>query len=160
MLKIIENSTMHDVETAIRDMLAKSSESELVRQLAVEITSVGDPIVSIYNWTKSNVTYVSDPVIDNEDAELFISPVRMAKDYYSNRPLAGDCDDHALLNTALFRSIGLQSNVVILDQLGNGWNHAISQVFSTVANRYIFVDTTNLTKPLGWIERYVRRLDI
>jgi len=142
------------------ELLDKSSMNEQVRRLAVEIIrDKQNPIPAVYDWVKGHVAYVQDPIVDNEQSELFISPVKMANDYYAGNPLAGDCDDHALLNTALLRSVGIKANVVLLDQHDDGYNHAIAQAFSEGTEKYINLDTT-VSFPLGWEESYVRRMVI
>lgn len=152
----IKNYNFQDVVASIKNMLTKSSYDEDVRQLAVEIISHGeDPISAIYDWTKQNCKYVPDP----QDAELFISPIRMVKDFNEGKQIAGDCDDHALLNTALLRAVGINAHVAILDTKGNGWDHATAVAYSNKLSREIFVDTTSQF-PLGWTEKYVNRYDV
>ena len=160
MLKVINNYSISDIRQSITYLLDKSSQEEKVRLLVVEIIQDGqNPIAAIYDWVKKNVTYISDPIVDGDQSELFISPAKMVNDYYEGKHLAGDCDDHALLNVALLRSIGIKSNVVLLDQKGDGYNHAVAQAYSEEAEKYIIIDTT-VSFPLGWEEHYVRRLVI
>jgi hypothetical protein len=157
MIKFIQNYTIEDIKTSIKYLLDKSSQSEEVRQLALSITrNTDDPIVAVHSWIKDNIKYVADPVSDGE-LELFISPVRIVKDYADGKSLGGDCDDMAILTTALYRSLGIRSDVVLLDVNGKGLDHAVSQVFSDKLGRFIIVDpSSNL--PVGWEEKYYEKV--
>lgn len=152
---------MGDIKDSINYLLDKSSQSEEVRNLAISITRYSpDPIASIYDFVRNNVQYTPDPVKNAEQIELFISPVRMVKDYYKGKPLAGDCDDMALLTTALCRSIGIRSNVIILDTEGNGFDHAVAQVYSEKLGKYIMIDASTDEVPLGWEIKYYSKVVI
>ena len=149
MLTTISNYTLDDIRKSINYLLDKAKQEQRVRQLAVSIISdKPDPIASIYDWIKTNVRYTKDPV----DVELFISPAKMVNDYYQENPLAGDCDDQALLAVALYRSIGIESNVVIFDTKGEGYDHAVAQVFSDKLG-WVTVDASS-DYPLGWTIKY------
>lgn len=157
MLTIIRNYTLSDIKTSIKYLLNKASESEEVRKLAVEVTdSKPDPIAAIYDFIKNSVRYVPDPT---NNTELFISPVKMVRDYNQKIPIGGDCDDMALLAVALYRSIGIKSNVVILDTRGQGLDHAVAQAYSDIAKRYITVDSAS-QYPLGWEEKYFNKVEV
>lgn len=146
----IKNHNINDIRSGINYLLEKASQDEEVRQFAIQITT-GEPdkIAAIYDWVKTNVQYIPDPIGIEDEIELFISPSRMIRNYNQERPIAGDCDDHSLLSTALYRSIGIPSNVVILDTKGEGYDHAISEVYSEKLKKYVTVDTT-VDYPLGW----------
>lgn len=161
MLTTIKNAQITDVVASIRYLLEKSSADARIRELAVSITQNGnDNIASIYKWTKSNIKYVPDPVVTGgADIELFISPSRMVEDWGQGKALGGDCDDQAIFNTALFRSIGMNARVVLLDTGGGGIDHAICEVFSNPLNKYVMVDTT-APLPLGWAEKYFNRIEV
>lgn len=152
MLTLIQNYNMNDVVASMQLLLEQSSHSTEVRDLAVEITAgTPSPINAIFNWIKKNVNYVSDPVRVDGIIELFISPVRMVQDYKAGKTLGGDCDDQSLLATALYRAIGMPSNVVLLNQVGRGYDHAVSRVYSEKLTDFIMVDPT-ADLPLGWRE--------
>lgn len=154
MVTVITDANLQDIKDSIKYLLDRASESEEVRQLAVSITTGRpDPISAIYDWIKLKVSYVQDPL----DKELLISPVRMVKDYWDSKPLAGDCDDQALLAVALYRSIGISSNVVLLDIKGNGFDHAIAEVYSEKSNSWLDIDPSS-DLPLGWRESYIERM--
>ncbi len=151
MLTVIRDYTLQDIETGITYLLGKAVETPEVRTLAVAIIYESqDPISAIYEWVKVHVKYVPDPVSGSDTIELFISPVRMVKDFNAGMTIAGDCDDLALLTTALYRSIGIPANVVLVDQDGDGLDHAYCVVWSDKLNQWINSDPSAPELPLGW----------
>ena len=158
MIRVINNFNLNDVFASIKYLLQVSSVDENIRRHALEITAGKEPIPAIFDWVRENVKYVPDPVEQSGSIiELFISPVRMLSDFQKGQVAAGDCDDHALLNVALLRSLGIESKVILIDQEGNGYNHALA--VAKTQDGELWVDTTS-PKPLGWVDHYVRRLDI
>lgn len=156
MITDIKNYNFADIVFSIKNLLSKSMYDENIRQLAVEIKSKSDdPVSGIFDWVSDNILYVPDP----NGIELFISPVRMIKDYNEGKQPGGDCDDIALLTVALLRSIGVKSHVSIVDVKGSGWDHAIAVAYSERLGKEIFVDPTS-SKPLGWIDKYIKRYDV
>ena len=160
MLTRIQNYSINDIKDGIRYLLGKASESLEVRGLAIEITQGNqDKIAAIYDWVKQTVGYVSDPV-SNGAIELFISPVRMINDYRSRIVVGGDCDDMAILTTALCRSIGIRANVVLIDQVGRGLDHAFCQAFSETLHHWVSIDPSTSKVPLGWDVKYREKIVI
>jgi len=158
MLVRIRNYTIDDIVDSVKYLLDKSAHSEEVRALAVQITyDSQDKISSIFDFIKTNVSYIPDPVTGEDGIELFISPVKQARDFQKGIRLAGDCDDMSLLSCSLFRSIGIRSNVIIVDLAGNGLDHAYSQAWSDKLNEFIPVDPTS-QYPLGWQIPYKERI--
>ena len=139
-----------DVEVIKEQMhllIVNSVQNETFRQFAIQI-SVGrqDKVVAVYNWVKTNVHYIPDP----ENVEWFTSPAKMVEKYRQGYILAGDCDDHALLNAALLKVLGYQARVALVAFEGNDITHAYAEVYSPTLQRWIAVDTTSVF-PLGWI---------
>ena len=154
MITVIKNYDIQDITDNVKRLLEVASHAPEVRRLAIQITSDReDKITAIYDWVKQHVQYVPDPT----SIELFVSPVRIVKDYYECKTIGEDCDGHAILVTALCRSIGINSNVVLIDSLGNGLDHAFSEVWSEKLNCWINVDTTS-EYPIGWIYKYSQRI--
>lgn len=146
-IRTINDATMDDVKRELGIFLYKGITSEEVRSLAEQITQdKQDDIEAVYDWVKGNMRYVPDPSY----AELFISPVRMAKNYFEGKPMSGDCDDHALFDAALLGSIGYNARIIIGDtNYDSEIDHAWAEVYSDKLNQWISVDTTN-KNPLGW----------
>ena len=158
MITIIQNYTYDDIKTSMRYLLDKASYSDEVRQLAIEIVDYKpEPISAIYDWVKENVRYTPDPV-RNGQIELFTSPIRMIKDYREGRPMAEDCDGISLLTASLLRSLGYQSNIVLLDTRGQGFDHAVTQVI--LNGNTIMLDASTNKYPLGWEEHYYQKVVI
>jgi len=158
MLITIQNYTLQDIISGIQLQLDRAAHSIEVRDLAIQINSTeSNPISTVFDWIKKNVKYVSDPVKQDGIIELFISPVKMAIDYKNGQALAGDCDDMAILATALYRQLGMQSNVIILNLVGQGYDHAISRVYSEQLSTFIMIDPS-ANFPLGWVEQSVENI--
>ena len=150
---------MNDIKAGITYLLGKASLDPRIRDLAVSITGRNNnPIADVHAWTKANIKYISDPIAaSGGDIELFISPVKMIQDFSDGKPLGGDCDDQAIMNTALFRSLGMNAHVVLLDTGGAGIDHAVCEVYSSALGRYLTVDTT-INNPVGWEEKYTNKI--
>jgi transglutaminase-like putative cysteine protease len=152
----IANYTLDDIKSVIDLALARASESVEVRTLALTIVEGStDQIAAINDWVKSNVRYISDP----EHIELIISPVRFAQDFNAGNPMAGDCDDMAVLSTSIYRALGLKSNVVLIDQTGFGYDHAYSTVYSETLGKWVNIDPSS-NNPLGWYLQHKSQLFI
>lgn len=149
---------LNTVKKGTNDLLNQASRSEEVRTLAANIvaTGPGDPIISISTWVRENMKYVYDPL----DKELFQSPVRLVRQFNAGQPVVGDCDDIAIMTVALFRAVGIPSNVEILDQVGGGYDHAVANVQDEKTGRWIMVDNSELSIPIGWELKYVRRMTL
>ncbi len=152
MLIRIKNYTIKDVIDGINFLLERASTDMNVKVLANEISSTSqDKIASIYDWMRKNVSYIPDNVQAGKNAELFISPIKMVNDYNKGLPIGGDCDDHAIFSTALFRAINVKSNVILLDTIGEGFDHAISRAWSESIG-WVMVDSSTNKVPIGWEE--------
>jgi len=151
MLKVIKNYNLKDVRESIFYLLEKASKSTEVRQHAIQITQgKQDSIAAIYDWVKGNVAYLSDPIgPSGDEIEWFISPVRMIENHSKGLALAGDCDDHALLATALYQSLGIPSKVILAGYSDSNVEHAFCRVWSEPLQSWINCDTT-VDHPLGW----------
>ncbi len=157
MISNIKNYTLDDVKRSIREFEELASQSEDVRALAVQITSGKiNSVAAIYDWVKANVKYTPDP----DEIELFIAPTKLVSDWNNHVPLAGDCDDIAMLVVALLRAVGVKTDVVLLDTTGGGPNHALAVVHSEVLGKDIMVDASTDEVPLGWDIPYLTRVDI
>ena len=159
MLTRIKGYSLNDIKNSIRQFLDDASGSSDVRALAVGIVSGNqDKIAAVHDWIKQNVSYISDPVSATGDIELFISPIRMTKDYNTGKALGGDCDDMSILATALYRSIGIRANVLLLDTGGMGLDHAVCKVYSEKLG-HLMVDPS-APIPVGWSEQYFSEVEV
>jgi len=80
-------------------------------------------VFAIGHWVSTNIRYVSDPFIENE----YIAPPNETL-----RVGAGDCDDYAVLLAVLYRSVGFNAVVGLIDTDGNDRvDHATALIYFT-----------------------------
>jgi len=80
-------------------------------------------VFAIGHWVSMNIKYVSDPLAESE----YIAPPSETL-----RVGAGDCDDYAVLLATLYRSVGLNAVVGLIDTNGdNKVDHATALVYFT-----------------------------
>ena len=158
MITVIKNYSLDDVKDSIKYLLSKSAKSPEVRQLAIEITAGSQDISTIHDFVRDTVKYVPDPVT-NGNIELFTSPIKMVKDYRAGITIGEDCDGIAILTTALYCSVGIRARVALVDQSGDGLDHAYCEVFSDKLGQWINSDPS-APLPLGWVIPYHQKIVI
>jgi hypothetical protein len=80
-------------------------------------------VFAIGHWVSMNIMYISDPLIEGE----YIAPPNETL-----RVGAGDCDDYAVLLAVLYRSVGLDAVVGLIDTDGdNKADHVTALVYFT-----------------------------
>src|SRR5271157_4813795 len=84
-----------------------------------------DQLKAIKAYAYANIKYQPDPF----GTELFTSPHRMME-MIQNGNAFGDCDCQAIFCTAVCRALGFNAHIVLIDQDGDGFNHAYSEVYS------------------------------
>lgn len=140
------------LETGVNDPVVRG------QALTIVLDNPGvNPLISLHGWVREHVQYRDDPsmLYPGEVGELFISPVYMIKKFQGGEQLFGDCDDSALLLTTLYRCIGYDAHIVLLDTEGTGFNHSISMV--NLEGMTVYADATGNT-PVGWIQPYRKYL--
>ena len=147
-----------DIGTAKRElsrMLQESSERSDVRDFALAITPVygEDQISAVYDYIKARIRYQPDPTYN----ELFIAPHRMIEMTKASKA-SGDCDDIGLFCAAIYRALGYDSRMVIIDQAGV-WDHAACEVYSDKIGEWIFIDPVS-PLPKGMIPDFNRRMEV
>jgi len=148
MITIIKNYDLSDVKRSMKQFIDQGASDETVHSIALMATAGStDHIAAIYDWMKNNSEYVADPV----ESELLIAPKRLAEHFYNGEKIHGDCDDLAMFATSLYKSVGLQSKVAIIDLDGKGFNHAICLVKGK--SDWIPVDLAS-KYPLGWQTKF------
>ncbi len=159
MLIRIKNYGLNDIINGIKFLLDRAAHSPEVRQFAIQITyDKQDKISAVYDFVKTHVSYVPDPILSGGDEiELFTSPVKMVRDYSQGMILAEDCDGIAIFITSLYQAIGIRANVVIIDSIGNGLDHAYCQVWSDRLNQFVNCDPSS-SYPLGWEISYKEKI--
>ena len=132
MLIRIQNHTIEDITQSIRFLLARATNDPEFVMFAKKFHNISE----VYDWEVSNIIYTDDTknpnipvtVPDGDEVELFISPIRMMRDYQNGHLLYGDCDDYAITGTAILREIGYETNVMLLSIEGRGFDHAVIRV--------------------------------
>jgi transglutaminase-like putative cysteine protease len=153
MLTIINEANIPEYVEGVKYLLAKSDNSEEVRQLAYEIIAdKSDPIKAIFDFVRANVIYTPDPGND----ELFTSPIKMVEIYRSGKPILEDCDGFSLFVVALCRAVGMEARVCFVAQANENYDHAIAEVYSTQLGRFVQVDASTGIIPLGWSSKFKR----
>lgn len=143
-LTLLTGATLQDVQGEISRLLGIGMRSSCVRRLAEEAEG---SVVGIFDFVRGTFPYAPDP----HGMELFISPHRMAEDYYRGRIRSGDCDDLAMIATSMMLSVGENSRVALVNTQGLGIDHAIAQVLTPELG-WLNVDPASRL-PLGWVLR-------
>lgn len=139
-LELLQGANLNDVRREMSRFLRTGLQSSAVRQLAEEAEA--EPAL-IFDFVRRTFPYVPDPV----GFELFISPHRIAEDYYNGRIRGGDCDDLAMLTAAMIGSVGYESRVMLIALGGLSVDHAVAQVRTPLG--WLNLDTVS-SLPLGW----------
>ena len=141
---LLRDVDLQTVKAELSRMLSEGIVSPNVRRLAeAAITGKDDNIVAIFNFVRDTFPYVPDP----QDMERFISPNRVALDYFEGKIRGLDCDDFALLTGAMLGSIGYDVRIALLSTSNAEIDHAISQVSTDIG--WLNVDASS-KEPLGW----------
>ena len=145
-VRLIRDATLEDLTREMRLMLQEGIASPAVRRLAeTAVAGKQDKISAVFDFIRGTFPYTPDPL----NLELFVSPNRMAEDYFAGRIRGEDCDGLALLSGATLGAIGYETRVVLLDSdLDGELDHAIAQVLTPELG-FINVDTSS-SFPLGW----------
>ena len=154
MITLLKDASFSDAKRELSRMLNEGTESPNVRRLAeTAIAGKQDQIGAVFDFVQSNFPYCPDPF----ETELFISPNRMAEDYFAGRQRMGDCDDLALISGAMLGSIGYQTRLALLATGGADIDHAVAEVWSEELGEWVSVDASSKL-PLGWCIRNNRKV--
>lgn len=156
MLSKISQANLGDAKRELSRMLQEASQQLEVREYALAITPGydEDQISAVFKNVRSNIQYQPDP----KGSELFIAPRRMIEMIESDTA-AGDCDDISLFCASLYRSLGYESRIVLLNVEGERFDHAVCEVKSDKLKEWVMIDATR-TDPPGWVPRYHARLEV
>ena len=153
-MKIIAEANLETIKQELQRMLNDGIRCPEVREAAIGAMVEGDEIASIFNWAKSNFSYVADPY----GRERFASAKRLIEQYHEIGVMKEDCDSAALLVTSLLGSVGYETKISLLDcDLDGEYDHAIGSV--NTEKGWVDLDLTS-DKLLGWVGQYGKRIDI
>lgn len=157
-----KNKTLKAYDQLISKMVELGKNSLVVRDTIKAITqfytneigfsSRNDVWVfaSVQDWMLKNMNYIKD---GGKQKEVFITPQRQLIDWARGTGGA-DCDDLAILFSALLKTIGKEGAVVILDAHKSGqFNHAMGackpKYEPVFQGKWVPVELTR-KEPFGW----------
>ena len=144
----IKDASIDDLISSLSRFKSEGSRDPKVRQLAeIAVAGESDQIAAVHKFVRGTFPYQPDP----ENAELFIHPRKVAQDYFSGRIRRFDCDDSALLSSAMLSSLGYETRILLVELRGPGIDHALAQVKTSIG--WLAVDAVS-SRPMGWIEQY------
>lgn len=106
-------------------------------------------IKTLAGFTKAHFHYLRDP----HNLEYLKSPEVIDKEIDSYGEFIGDCDDASAYLAALLKSAGYPVRLSIISPASNtkgSFTHIYTEVYSTKLRRWIPLDMTAKSKPLGW----------
>lgn len=138
----------------MRDQILASDASRAVKAKAREVTAHLQPndelgqIGAVYAWIKDNVRYVRDTY----GVEELTRPDRIVLNLEAREEThSSDCDDMAMLGSAMLRSLGFQTRVEALAvNQDRGYDHARVAVFSRTLDRWLPLELTKPGAPVGF----------
>ncbi len=106
-------------------------------------------ISAIYEYVVSVLHYVDDPA----DVELLKSPILIDQNVKDQGYFMGDCDDASGYLAALLKSVGYQTQFVIVTPVnapGYDYRHIFVRVWKPKAQEWLALDPTAKAYPMGW----------
>lgn len=136
------NTIIQEMNRLVDETVGQEDFLEFARGIVQRSPFEGaEQIGVVKDYVSNLVKYQPDP----QRAELFTSPHKMMELIYQGTAM-GDCDDFAILCAAIYRALGYNARIVLLDQTGQGFNHAANHVYSESANLWYYVDATRSLK--------------
>ena len=131
---------------AMRTMILLTDQNRIIKEQAIRIIADVAPndelgqITTIFSWVQKNMKYVRDIY----GVEELTRPDRVVYNILNGEVSHScDCDDYAMLLSALLRSIGFSTRVEALAvQSTEGYDHARAAVFSKVKNTWLPLEGT------------------
>jgi hypothetical protein len=124
------------VDAGVKDPRIRNAALQIVG--GVPARDSASEIEAIFFWVKGNVRFTKDPY----EIELISHPVRTLE------LKAGDCDDQAILISALLRSVGYNTRFKVVSAKASGkFHHVFTQV--ALAGSWISLDPTEENSSIG-----------
>ncbi len=139
MKEVINKNDIYDTER-----ITKETAKDIIKDLDPQ-DEIGQ-IEAIYQWVKNNLKYVRD-IKGKEEITypyLILKAIKEGRNYHSS-----DCDDFAILTCALLRSIGFLTRIEVIAYKSKRYNHARCSVYSQTLKRWLPLETTSRTLPVG-----------
>jgi len=111
-------------------------------------------IRTIFTWTQNHYRYLRDP----RGIEYVKSPEISDAEISKTGSFSGDCDDIVTYMGALLKSIGYPVRAVVISVPGKGdeFRHIFLRVYKSQARKWVTLECTSRTKPIGWQAPSVR----
>jgi transglutaminase-like putative cysteine protease len=106
-------------------------------------------ISAIYDYVVNSLHYVDDPA----DIELVKSPILIDQNVTDQGYFMGDCDDASGYLAALLKSVGYQTQFVIVTPVnadGFDYRHIFVRVWKPKEGVWLALDPTAKAYPMGW----------
>jgi hypothetical protein len=134
------------VKSALTDLNVRDTALAVVRRAGITPKNYGGEITALFRFVRDQVRYVKDPV----GVELVHSPGEVLK------RMAGDCDDKAVLLSALLQSVGHKTRFEVVAVRPGEFHHVTIRVL--VAGKWVPLDPTVEKAVPGWEHpRIIRR---
>lgn len=106
-------------------------------------------VESIFNFVQNALHYIDDPV----EIELVKSPLLIDQAISDSGYFMGDCDDASAYLAALLKSVGYQTELVVVAPQGADtydYRHIFVRVWLPRSQEWVSLDATAKGKPYGW----------
>lgn len=125
------------VEQGLRSPIVRSTALRILRSVPAKNQEA--EVQAIFQWVKDNIRFVMDPY----KKEMLHHPDRILE------LKAGDCDDIAILLSALLRSVGYPTRFKVISKKWTGeFHHVYTQAF--VNSEWISLDATDQSYLMGY----------
>jgi len=134
------------VRSALTDLNVRDTALRVVTRAGIRPKNYGGEITALFRFVRDRVHYVKDPI----GVELVHSPDEILK------RMAGDCDDKAVLLSALLQSLGHKTRFEVVAVRPGQFHHVTVRVL--VAGKWVPLDPTVEKATVGWEHpRIIRR---
>lgn len=144
----VEGVAYEMLEAAITDERVEALAEHILSKNGLDFTPNMDAAVALHAYVNDTMPTMPDP----PSKEHMTDPGTIAAQILGGEgmPTHFDCDDKAMLLSALARSVGFQSTICFMDVDGDGTvDHAMSLI-DVLGHGVMFAETTIPGKSLGW----------
>lgn len=149
----VEGVAYEMLKAAETDIWVEALAERILQSRGLEFAPTYPAALALHDYVNNVMKTTDDP----HNFEKMTDPGELSRLVLSGSPLPDrDCDDSAVMLTALFRIVGFKATVCFLDVNGdNDIDHAMSLV-EVPEHGSMFAETTLPGMPLGWRPEYAR----
>ncbi|MEM5806978.1 MAG: transglutaminase family protein [Candidatus Aenigmatarchaeota archaeon] len=138
----------------MRELIYNTDKNRIVKEKARQLIKDISPldyekqIEVIFRWVTNNVKYVRDirGVEELTSPDIIIENIEKKQETHSS-----DCDDIAMLLSALLRAVGFKTRLEAIALHNNiAYDHARVSVLNPKTNKWIALEGTTKDKPIGF----------